>query len=361
MKLAIISLDSESTKMIEREAKLLFDYVDMLDIRKIEVDVDSNKMEVLYSGKPLEGYDCIYARGSFRYALLLRSLTAALKGMVYLPIDAEAFTIGHDKFLTLIELRKANITLPRTYVAAKTKTAKEILEKVHYPVIMKIPSGTHGKGVMFADSIASANSILDTLEVFKQPYIIQEYIETNATDIRAIVVGDKVVAAMKRKAQSAIDVRANIHMGGKGENIVLDEETVNTAIKSAKAVGCRICAVDILEGRKPNVIEVNLSPGLQGITAVTKINVAKYIAQFLYNESLKFRNIKNNAKAKEVIDGLDKKLLKKDIIHSIQIKNGKLRLTEEITRASDFKPEEEVLINVDKGKLKIERIIKEDD
>ena len=86
------------------------------------------------------------------------------------------------------------IPIPTTYLAATTTGAKKLLEHVHYPIIMKIPSGTQGRGIMFADSITSAKSILDTLEVFKQPYIIQEYIETNATDLRVLVLGDKFVS-----------------------------------------------------------------------------------------------------------------------------------------------------------------------
>jgi len=199
MKLAIISLGGKSSGMVLEEAKKYCTKVDFLNVKEIEVHADSKDIGILYKGTPLEKYDCIYIRGSYKYLLLQRSLTTALQNDVYMPIAPSAFTIGHNKLLTLIELQKKNIPIPKTYLAITTNSAKKILEQVHYPVIMKIPFGTHGKGVMFADSLAAAKSLLDALEVFKQPYIIQEYVGTKGreiSDIRAIVVGGEVVAAM---------------------------------------------------------------------------------------------------------------------------------------------------------------------
>jgi glutathione synthase/RimK-type ligase-like ATP-grasp enzyme len=144
MKIAIISLNGKSSKMIAEECKSYFSKVDLLDLRNFEVQVNG-RVKVANCQKDLEEYDCIYIRGSYKYALLQRSITRALSHDVYLPIRSNAFTLGHDKFLTLLELQKNNISIPRTHFAATTKIAKKIIDEVEFPVIMKVSEGTHGK------------------------------------------------------------------------------------------------------------------------------------------------------------------------------------------------------------------------
>ena len=138
-----------------------FEEVDDIDIRKIEINISGRAAEILYEGKPLKEYDCVYVKGSFRFAQLLQTLTSLLEKKCYMPISADAFTIAHDKLLTHLELQKSNIPMPKTYVSATVDAAKKILEKINFPVMMKFPHGTGGKGVMFADSYASASSLLD--------------------------------------------------------------------------------------------------------------------------------------------------------------------------------------------------------
>lgn len=351
MKLAIISLGGESSNNTANEAKAFFDQVDSINLKDLDIQIDSKKTTVLCKGKPLEDYDCIYMRGSFRYATLQRSLTRALHEKVYMPIKPEAFTVGHNKFLTQIELQKKNVPMPTTYLTATTEGAKKIIEKVHYPIIIKVPGGTHGKGVMFADSESSAKSVLDALEVFNQPYIIQEYVETGATDIRAIVVGDKVIAAMKRKAAKE-DLRANIHAGGEGVPYVPDYDTEQIAIRAAKAVGADICAVDLLEGKEPLVIEVNLSPGLQGITKATKKNVAQMIAKALAEQTKEFLTKQKKAERLSPEEEIKKQTTKtKELLTSLDIKAGVMRLPKIVADISNFKPDDEVSIKMEKGKL----------
>lgn len=357
MKLAIISLGGPSSRSILEEAKKIFSKADHLDIRKIEVEA-SNELKVTYKGEKIDDYDCIYVRGSFRYSLLQRSITRALHQDIFMPIQPEAFTIGHDKFLTLLELRKSNVPLPKTYFAATTESTKKLLEEVHYPIIMKIPSGTQGKGVMFADSISSARSMLDTLEVFNQPYILQEYVETNATDIRAVVIGNKVSGAMKRKAEKS-ELRANIHMGAKGQPLELDADTEQIAIKAARAIGAEICAVDILDsGGKPQVIEVNLSPGIQGIMKYTKKNVALDIANYLYKRAKEVKESKKESSIGGIIKDLEidsKQSKKKEIISTLDVRLGIIRLPKVITDISEFVSDDEVKIEAEKDKIIIKR------
>ncbi|MEK6934250.1 MAG: RimK family alpha-L-glutamate ligase [Nanoarchaeota archaeon] len=358
MKIALASLYGRSSKSILRESRNFFDKSDHLDIRNIEVRVGSKELNVLYQGKPLDKYDCIYVRGSFRYALLQQSLTRALHSEIYMPIEPHAFTLGHNKFLTLLELQKNKVPLPTTYFVTNIRAAKKLLEQVNYPIIMKIPSGTQGKGVMFADSISSAKSMLDALDTFKQPYILQEFVETDATDIRAIVLGDKVIAAMKRKAAKG-ELRANIHAGGIGTNYELDYDTEQVAVKSAKSIGADIVAVDILDsGGKPQVIEVNLSPGLTGIEKATGKNIAKEIAKFLFNKTKEFKNQKSANDVKNILDKIEVESLhgeKKEILTNLDIKAGIIKLPKIVTDISKFNSDDEVAIQSKKGEIIIKK------
>ncbi|MBS3146810.1 RimK family alpha-L-glutamate ligase [Candidatus Woesearchaeota archaeon] len=352
MKLGIISQISESSKMIQKECLDYFDKVDMINIKDVSVEAATKVLETVSERKKIDIYDCLYLRGSYKNALLLRAISESCRNKIYTPIRPEAFTVGHDKFLTILELQKQGIDIPKTYVASTISSAKKILEGVNYPVIVKIPSGTHGKGVMVADTFAAASSVLDTLEVFKQPYIIQDYVETNATDLRAIVIGDKVIAAMRRKASNG-ELRANIHMGGTGTPIELDYATERVAVKAANAIGADICAVDILESRKPKVIEVNLSPGLRGITSVTKKNVAGKIGKFLYDRTQQFIESKKKQDFKDIIGVINKD--EREIVTNLDIKLGKIRLPDIVSKLSEIKDEEEVVIKVNKGKIEIEK------
>lgn len=356
MKLAIISLRGKSSNNILKESKKYFKKADHINIKELDIQGTTKELIVTYQDEPLENYDCVYIRGSFRYALLQRAIAMALQDKAYLPLKPESFTLGHDKLLTLLTLQKYKVPIPATYLAATTETAKKVLEKVNYPIILKIPSGTQGKGVMFADSLESAKTLLDTLEVFKQPYIIQEYIETMATDVRAIVAGKKVIAAMKRKATTR-ELRANIHMGGVGEPYELSYDLEQMAVQSAKAINADVCAVDILETKsKSVVIEANLSPGLAGITAATKKNVAAKIAKFLAQQTEKQKEGKKTVDYAKMMKDLDiSKVEGQEIITNLNIKAGIIKLPDMVTKITKFSPDDEVSIVVNKGHLEIKK------
>jgi len=357
MKAALISLGSKSSEMTLQTMKKYFDTADSLDIRKIEINLGDKNPVVLYEGTPIAQYDCIYAKGSFRYNPLLRSITAILGKHTYFPIRPSAFTIAHDKLLTQLKIERNDVPMPRTYLAATPESAKQILEKVNYPVIMKFPEGTQGKGVMYADSFASANSILDALTALRQPFIIQEYIETGGSDIRAFVVGDKVVAAMERQALEG-EKRANIHTGGKGKSISLEEHTKKIAVKAAKAIGAEICAIDLLEGPKgPLVIEVNISPGLRGITEASTVDVADKIAKFLFEKSRKFKDENNVNGTKKILDdvGITEANGSQEIITNIDFRSNRILLPAVITNMSELEENDEVIMKIEKGKIKISK------
>ena len=358
MRAALISLGSESSKWTIEAMGKYFDKVDDINLRNIEVNLSSGKSDVLYNGKPLGKYDCIYAKGSFRYAQTLRAVTGALYPTTYMPIKAGTFTIGHDKLLTHLFLQQYKIPMPTTYLSSSPTAAKKILEKVNYPIIFKFPSGTGGKGVMYAESFAAASSLMDALETLRQPFLIQEYIETEGEDIRTIVVGDKVVAAMKRKAIMR-EKRANIHAGGEGETFLPDSHMKRIAVEAAKSIGAEICAVDILEAVKgPVVVEVNLSPGLQEITKTTGINVADKIAKYLYQKTKEFteKGVKKGAGEimKEI--GVEKGAKEQQIVTNLDFRGERILLPKIITAMGEFNDKDEFVVKVKKGKIEIEKV-----
>ncbi len=353
MRAAIISLGSKSSAMLAEAMDKLFDNVDMLDLRKIEVNL-SKEMEVLYEGKPLRKYDCIYAKGSYKYEQLLRAITSSLYKKSYMPIQPSAFAIAHDKVYTQIDIQQNKIPMPTTYLTSTIPAARNILKKVNYPIIMKFPHGTQGKGVMYADSFASASSILDALDTLKQPFLIQEYFETGGVDIRLLVVGNKVIAGMKRKAEIG-EKRANIHAGGKGEAYLPDAYTKKIAIEAARSINAEICAVDMLEGIKgPVVIELNISPGLQGITEATEIDIAEKIAKYLYEKTEERLEKGKKKETKEIMKDIGA-AEGQDIITQLDFRGNRILLPELATKISKIKEKDEVCLTVNKEEIKIKK------
>ncbi|MFC1741708.1 RimK family alpha-L-glutamate ligase [Nanoarchaeota archaeon] len=348
MKAAIISLGSKSSQWTYEAMKRYFKEADNIDLRNIEVDLRAKSPVVLYKGKSLPKYDCIYLKGSFRYLQIMSSIAAVLDNKVFMPIAPYAFTVGHDKLLTHLSLQQHKIPMPETYISANPAAAKLVLEKLSYPIVMKFPSGTQGKGVMFAESYNSAASMLDAFSALNQPIIVQNYIETGGMDIRAIVVGDKVVAAMERKAIEG-ERRANIHAGGKGTPVKLDYKTKELAVKTASVLGAKICAVDILKGKKgPMVIEVNLSPGLQGVTEATGIDVADIMAKYLYEATKKFHGESAHIEA-DLIKSAGISPNAKTIMTNVQLNRERIILPKIITEVSGLEKDAGIIISAEKN------------
>lgn len=356
MRAALICQGSKSSTWTFEAMEKYFDYVDQLKLKDIEISFTGKKEQILYQGKPLDKYDAIYAKGSYKFANVLCALTNMLSKQSYMPIAASSFNIAHDKLLTQLKLHTANIPMPETFLSSTISSAKAVLKKMNFPIIMKFLKGTQGRGVMFADSKASAFSILDALDVLKQPVIIQEYIETDGIDIRAIVIGDKVVAAYKRISQTE-DKRANFYYDARGEALDLDTKTKKIAIAAAKVLEADICAVDILESaRGPLVIEVNLSPGLQGITKFTKKDVADEIAKFIYTKAEEFKSVKTDKSSKSIIMNLGiedsaKESSFNEIITDLDFRADRILLPELVCKKLGFNDNEEVVIKFMKNKL----------
>jgi ribosomal protein S6--L-glutamate ligase len=355
MKAAVISLGSVSSQWVAEALKKYFDEVEMVQLKEIEVSL-GKEAGVLYHGQPLQQFDCIYIKGSFRYANLLSSIATMLeKTTPYLPLRANSYTIVHNKLLTHLVLQQHNIPMPKTYVSSTIAAAKDLLKKIHYPIVMKFPEGTQGKGVMFADSESSAASMLDALGALKQPFIVQEFIETDGTDIRALVVGEKVVASMQRRA-SGQEKRANIHAGGTGESVQLSPEAMKIALRTAEALGADVCGVDILESPLgPLVIEANISPGLQGLQEVSTINVADQIAKhFHYKTESLLKKDKVKA-ASKVMKEIDNGAMQ-EIITDLNFRGERILLPEIVTKIAKFDDRKEYSVKVKMGKVEIESI-----
>lgn len=315
MKIGIISLGGKSSTLLAKECRKYFDEVDELDLRKFDVRLLSDKTKVTYNDNDLKGYDCLYVRGSHKYAPLQAAITKKFYKRSYMPISHSAFSVGHDKFLTSMHLMDEGVEVPKTYYAANASKARDLINNVvSYPIILKAQFGTHGKGVLMAENVKTARGILDILESFKQPFIIQEFVKTvNTSDIRVVICGKKVIASYLRVAGDG-DFRSNVHSGGKRQSHVLTKEQERLAIKSAKVLGCDICGVDILNSKTPSVIEINLSPSFHSVHEVTGVKVMWEIAKDLYNQTVKFQTARE--------ERLRKKLEKK------AKKNGKKKKSE---------------------------------
>ncbi len=349
MKAAVVSMGSIASRWTAEALKAHFDVVDQLDVKDIRVTLGGKRAQVECAGSPVVDYDFIYAKGGYRYANLLRAFTTAMSSKCFMPIKPAAFTNGHDKLLTHMRLQTAGIPQPRTYVVSTVEAAKELLKRVEFPIVMKLPSGTHGKGVMMADSEGSARTMIDALALLKAPFLMQEYVNTGGTDIRAFVVGDEVVAAARRKARDG-DPRANIHAGGSMEGVVLDAAYARVAVEAAKVIGAEVCAVDLLEGPSgPLVIEVNLSPGLQGITKASGVDVAQKLALFFHKRTVEWKKERSGREVKELVPG-------KEFVQRLDFRGSRILLPSTVTELSRLTSAEDVVIKIEKGKVSVEKL-----
>ena len=215
---------------------------------------------------------------------------------VYTPIRSIAISRSRDKLRSAQILSKSKVGIPKTIFARETSDVDDLIEQIGgAPLIVKLASGTQGNGVVLAETKKAAKSVIQAFYVNDTSILIQEFIEESAgTDIRAFVVGNQVVASMLRQSLDD-DFRSNIHQGGIGTPIKLSDEEKKVALRAAKAIGLPICGVDMMRtNRGPMVLEVNSSPGLEGIEGATKRNVAAKIIEYVE------RNAKRNVRKDRV-------------------------------------------------------------
>ncbi len=287
MKIAILSNGpgNYSTKRLVEEAKKRGHQVAVIKYKNCYLALDDKHPDVYYDGEKLLKYDAILPRISnsmTRYGCaVVRQFE--MQG-VYTAASSVAITRSRDKLRAAQILAKYDVDTPKTLVSRNTSDIDDLLEQIGLPVIIKLAKGTHGNGVILADTRKAAKSALQAFYLYNEDgtnILLQEYIKESAgTDIRAFVVGNQVVASMQRESLDD-DFRSNIHQGGSGKPIKLTNQEKKTAIKAAKAMGLHICGVDLMRSeRGPLVLEVNASPGF-AIEKITGRDVASKIIEYI--------------------------------------------------------------------------------
>lgn len=296
MKIAILSNGpgNYSTKRLKEEAKKRGHEVQVVKYKECYASIEQNKPEVSYRGEVLEGFDAIIPRIA---SSMTRYGTAIVRQFemqgVYTPSSSIAITRSRDKLRTLQLLARAGVGIPKTVFTRNTTDFDDLIDEVgELPVIIKLARGTHGNGVVLAETKKAAKSVLQAFHVMDDDgtnILLQEFVKESAgIDIRVFVVGGKVIASMKRQSLDD-DFRSNLHQGGAGVSIKLTDEERRTALKAAKAMGLSICGVDIMRSeRGPLVLEVNSSPGF-GIEKVTGRDVAGPILDYIEQNAKRSR------------------------------------------------------------------------
>lgn len=296
MKIAILSNGpgNYSTKRLKEEAQLRGHDVKVIKYKECYASIEQNKPVVSYRGEELVGYDAIIPRIA---SSMTRYGTAMVRQFemqgVYTPSSSIAITRSRDKLRTLQLLARAGVGIPKTVFTRNTTDFDDLIDEVgELPVIIKLASGTHGNGVVLAETKKAAKSVLQAFHVMDDDgtnILLQEFVKESAgVDIRVFIVGGKVIASMKRQSLDD-DFRSNLHQGGAGEVTKLSDDERKTALKAAKAMGLSICGVDIMRSnRGPLVLEVNSSPGF-GIEKVTGRDVAGPILDYIEQNAKRSR------------------------------------------------------------------------
>ena len=287
MKIAILSNGNAnySTKRLVEEAEKRGHDVTVIKYKNCYISLDEKHPDVFYKGQKLGTFDAILPRISnsmTRYGCaIVRQFE--MQG-TWTTSSSIAITRARDKLRAAQILTKAGIESPRTFVSRNTTDIDALLNHIGTPMIIKLATGTHGNGVVLADTKKAAKSALQAFYLYNEDgtnILLQEYIEESAgTDIRAFVVGGKVIASMQRQSLDD-DFRSNLHKGGEGKAIKLTDEEKKVAVRAAKAMGLHIAGVDLMRSvRGPLILEVNASPGF-GIERVTGRNVAGPIIEYI--------------------------------------------------------------------------------
>jgi len=287
MKIAILSNNPNlvSTSRLVEEASKRGHEVEVIRYRDCYLTLDDKHPYVFYEGRKLTDYDAIIPRISNTMTKYGCAVVRQFEMQgIWTLSSSISIARSRDKLRAAQILAKAGIDMPKTLVSRSPADIDILLEQLELPVVIKLATGTHGNGVVLAETKKAAKSALQALYIYNDDgtnILLQEYIKESAgTDIRAFVVGGKVVASMQRQSLDD-DFRSNLHKGGAGTAIKLTDEEKKVAIRSAKAMGMHVCGVDLMRSeRGPLVLEVNASPGF-GIEKVTNRNVAEKIIEYV--------------------------------------------------------------------------------
>ncbi len=286
MKLGILSCspDCYSTRRLCEAARERGQKVKVLNTLKFAIDLEKGSPDLYYRTKQLSQYDAILPRIG---ASITYYGTAVVRQFEQMDVFSANSSIGiansRDKLRSFQVLSRHQIGIPKTTFVRDKKDILPAISRVGgAPVIIKLIEGTQGIGVLLANTVKSAEGIVELLQSQKQSVLIQKFVaESKGRDIRAFVVGDRVVAAMRRVAQGQ-EFRSNVHRGGTTEPVELDEEYAATALRAAQIMGLRVAGVDMLEGNDgPQIMEVNSSPGLEGIERCTQLDIAGAVVDYI--------------------------------------------------------------------------------
>ena len=286
MKLCILSCNMRcySSRRLREAAEQRGHQVKVLNTLKFAIDVEQASPQLYFRTKQLSHYDAVLPRIG---ASITYFGTAVVRQFEQMDVFCANSSIGivnsRDKLRSLQILSRHQIGIPQTTFVRDRKDVLPAIERVGgAPVIIKLLEGTQGVGVILADSVKVAEAIIETLQSTRQNVLVQKFVsESKGRDIRAFVVGDRVVGAMRRVAQGS-EFRSNVHRGGRAEPVELDDRYADTAVRSAQIMGLRVAGVDMLEGKDgPQVMEVNSSPGLEGIESATGLDIAGSVIEYI--------------------------------------------------------------------------------
>jgi len=292
MNIAILSRDPKlySTARLKEAGEARGHKVEIINHMKCVLMVEKKNPMVLYNGRKLDYFDAVIPRIGASVTFFGAAVVRQFEMMkVFTAVESQALIRSRDKLRSLQILSRAGLGLPKTVFMDYSKDAEGIVESVGgAPVIIKLLEGTQGLGVVLAENKKAAQSVIEAFHGVHARIIVQEFIkEAKGADIRAFVVDGEVVGAMKRQARNG-EFRSNLHRGGYAEVVKLTRTERATAISAAKKMGLGVAGVDMLPStRGPLIIEVNSSPGLEGIEGATKVDIAGKIIKYLEKNASK--------------------------------------------------------------------------
>lgn len=287
MKIAILSRKNSlySTRRLIEAATARGHNAEMIDTMRCYMNITSSRPTIHYKGNELDTYDAVIPRIGASVTFYGAAVVRQLEMMnVFCVNDSVAITRARDKLRSLQLLSKKGIGLPITGFAHSLDEIQDLIKMVGgTPLVIKFLEGTQGIGVILVETSKAARSVLEAFLGLKVNIMVQEYIkEAGGADIRCFVVGGKVVAAMKRQAKSPEEFRSNLHRGGFATAVEITEEERTMAIRAAHIIGLNVAGIDIVRSnRGPLIMEVNASPGLEGIEKSTGVDVATEIIKFI--------------------------------------------------------------------------------
>lgn len=286
MKLAILSCSPNcySTRRLKEAAINRGHEARVLNTTKFAIDLRQGAPDLYFKQKHLSEYDAVLPRIGASISYFGTAVVRQFEQMdVFCGNSAGGISNSRDKLRSLQILSRHHLGIPETTFVRDKKDVLPAIERVGgAPVVIKLIEGTQGIGVLLAETVNSAESIIEMLQSQKQNVLVQKFVaESKGRDIRAFVVGDQVVAAMRRVAQGQ-EFRSNVHRGGLTESVELTDEFKETAVRAAQIMGLRIAGVDMLESKTgPQIMEVNSSPGLEGIETCTQLDIAGAVIEYM--------------------------------------------------------------------------------